>query len=187
MRPRLGFAMTGSFCTLERALEGMAALAKDYEIFPVLSERVQTLDTRFGKAAHWRAAAEKIAGNGAITDLVGAEPLGPREMLDLMLICPCTGNTLSRIARGVTDGAVTMAVKSHRRRGGKVLIALSTNDALSGSAPALGALLDRKGFYFVPLRQDDPAGKPASLQYRAEELVPAVAAALLGKQLPLFA
>ena len=187
MKPRLGFAMTGSFCTLERALEEMAALAKDYEIIPVLSERVQTLDTRFGKAAHWRAAAEEICGRSAVTDPAEAEPLGPKGMLDLMVVCPCTGNTLSKMAHGITDGAVTMAVKSHRRRGGRVLIALSTNDALSGSAPALGLLLDRKGFFFVPMRQDDPAGKPASLQYRPEALAPAVAAALRGEQLPVFA
>ena len=186
MKPKLGFALTGSFCTLRPALAAMEALSRDYEITPVLSEAVQNTDTRFGKAAFWLSEAERIAGRRAILTIPGAEPVGPKELFDLLLVCPCTGNTLSKIAHGITDGAVPMAVKSHRRRGGKVLVALSTNDALSGSAPSLGLLLDRKGFFFVPLYQDDPQNTPASLKYREEALSPAVAAALEGKSLPLF-
>lgn len=186
MKPTLGFALTGSFCTLSRALEQMGELTNFYEITPILSERVQTTDTRFGTAAHWLEEARRVSGHEPILDIVGAEPIGPKQLFDLMVVCPCTGNTLSKLAHGITDGTVPMAVKSHRRQGGKVLIALSTNDGLSGGAPALGALLDRKGFFFVPLRQDDPAEKPSSLQYRFDRLPQAVEAALDGKQLPLL-
>ena len=187
MPPKLGFALTGSFCTLRAALASLETLAKAYEITPILSETVQRTDTRFGKAAFWREEAERICGRAAILDVPGAEPVGPRALFDLLVVCPCTGNTLSKLAHGITDGAVTMAVKSHRRRGGRILIALSTNDALSGSAPSLGLLLDRKGCFFAPMAQDDPAGKPASLKYREKLLVPAVAAALQNRQLPLLA
>lgn len=186
MKPKLGFALTGSFCTLRRALDAMEALAVSCDITPILSESVQKTDTRFGNAAFWRAEAERICARPAILDIPGAEPVGPKKLFDLLLICPCTGNTLSKLAHGITDGCVTMAAKSHRRGGGRILVALSTNDALSGSAPALGTLLDRKGCFFVPLTQDDPAGKPASLVFRQEELVPAVNAALEGRQLPLL-
>lgn len=183
----IGFALTGSFCTLRPAFLAMERLARDYEITPILSEAVQKTDTRFGAAAFWRKEAERICGRAPLLTVPDAEPVGPKALFDLLLVCPCTGNTLSRLAHGITDGAVTMAVKSHRRRGGKVLIALSSNDALSGSAPSLGTLLDRKGFFFAPLFQDDPVTKPASLKFREEALLPAVEAALAGKQLPLLA
>ncbi|MBP5288783.1 MAG: dipicolinate synthase subunit B [Clostridia bacterium] len=187
MPPKLGFALTGSFCTLRPALSAMETLARDWEITPLLSETVQSTDTRFGPAAFWREEAARLCGRAPMLTIPDAEPIGPKGLFDLLLICPCTGNTLSKLARGITDGCVTMAVKSHRRRGGTVLVALSTNDALSGSAPALGTLLDRKGFFFVPLYQDDPANKPNSLKYREDALIPALGAALAGRQLPLFA
>lgn len=182
----IGFALTGSFCTLRPALAAMAALAENYDLTPILSESVQHTDTRFGKAAFWREEAARLCGKQPLLTIPDAEPVGPKELFDLLLICPCTGNTLSKLAHGITDGCVTMAAKSHRRRGGRILIALSTNDALSGSAPSLGMLLDRKGYFFVPLRQDDPRNKPASLKYREDALLPAVAAALDGRQLPLL-
>ncbi|MBR7165015.1 MAG: dipicolinate synthase subunit B [Clostridia bacterium] len=187
MKQTVGFALTGSFCTLDRAFSLMEELQSQYEIIPILSERVANTDTRFHTKEEVLERVRSICGKEPITTITEAEPLGPRGLLDLLLVCPCTGNTLSKMALGITDTSVTMAVKSHRRGGKGVLIALSTNDALSGSAKSLGTLLDRRGYYFVPLKQDDPKAKPASLQCDFQRVPEAVAAALEEKQLqPLF-
>jgi dipicolinate synthase subunit B len=179
----IGFALTGSFCTLEKSLLLMEDLAKEYTILPIISERVAETDTRFFRKEDLIARIQKITGKAPLRNLCQVEPLGPKKMLDLLLICPCTGNTLSKMALGITDSCVTMAAKSHRRSGGNVLVALSTNDALSGSAKSLGTVLDKKGFFFVPLKQDDPIEKPASLQCDFSLVPKAVAKALEGKSL----
>ncbi len=186
MKPTVGFALTGSFCTLGTALALMRALSDRYRLVPIVSETVASTDTRFFKKEELLSEIRRICGREAICDLVGAEPLGPRERLDLLLVCPCTGNTLSKMAHGITDTAVTMAAKAHRRCGGRVLVALSSNDSLSGSAPSLGRLLQRDGFFFVPLRQDDPAKKPFSLQFDPDKVAPAIEAALRGEALQPF-
>ena len=142
MNPPLGFALTGSFCSLEKTFGIMESLREQYHLIPIVSERVATTDTRFFQKEEVMRRLEKICGRPPMTSIVDTEPLGPKKMLDLLVICPCTGNTLSKMALGITDTCVTMAAKSHRRTGGKLLVALSTNDALSGSAKSLG--LDRK-------------------------------------------
>ncbi len=187
LKRKIGFALTGSFCTLEKAFELMQTLSCDYDIIPIVSERVATTDTRFFKKEEILEKIRTITGREPIKTVEGAEPIGPRGMLDLMVICPCTGNTLSKMALGITDGCVTMAVKSHRRTGKGVLVALSTNDALSGSARNLGFLLEKKGFYFVPMRQDAPGEKPYSVGCDFSLVPDAIRAALDAKQLqPIF-
>lgn len=187
LKQTIGFALTGSFCTLGRALTLMKDLSDSYEIVPILSERVAHTDTRFFKAKEVLEQVEEICKKKPVCTITDAEPLGPKGLLDLMLVCPCTGNTLSKIAHGITDSCVTMAVKSHRRGGKNTLLALSTNDALSGSAASLGTVLEKKGFFFVPLRQDAPAEKPFSLQCDFSLVPDAVEKALAGRQLtPLF-
>ncbi len=187
MKPTLGFALTGSFCTLQKSLLIMEKLAETYSIIPIVSERVATTSTRFFEKEELLEKIKAISGKDPIKSIPEAEPLGPKKMLDLLLICPCTGNTLSKMALGITDTTVTMAAKSHRRCGGKILIALSTNDALSGSAKSIGTMLDKKEVYFVPMRQDDPKEKPASLQCDFDRIPEAIQSALAGKNLsPLF-
>ena len=187
MKPTVGIALTGSFCTLKKTFSLMEKLKEDYTLIPILSERVAQTDTRFFSAREVMEQAETICGTPPLVSICDVEPLGPKNKLDLLLVCPCTGNTLSKTALGITDSTVTMAIKSHRRNGGKVLLALSTNDALSGSAKSLGQILDKKGFFLVPLRQDDPKGKPSSLQCDFDAVPAAVAAALDGIQLqPMF-
>lgn len=187
LKPKIGFALTGSFCTLDKALSIINDLKDQYQIIPILSERVANTDTRFFQKDELIAKIKDLCGVDPITTIPEAEPIGPKGLFDLLVLCPCTGNTLSKLAHGITDTSVTMAVKSHRRGGKSVLIALSTNDALSGSAASLGTVLEKKGFFFVPLHQDDPNGKPSSLQCDFSLVESAIAAALEGKQLqPLF-
>ena len=164
MKKVLGFALTGSFCTLGKAFQIMEELSQDWQIIPILSESVARTDTRFYSCEAVCERIRSICKMEPLKTIPDTEPLGPGKVLDLLLICPCTGNTLSKLAHGITDTSVTMAAKSHRRQGGKILIALSTNDALSGSAVGLGTLLDKKNYYFVPLHQDDAESKPSSLQ-----------------------
>lgn len=181
---RIGFALTGSFCTFARVLRVIASLvAEGYEVTPILSENAGALDTRFGKAADWRAQLAAVTGKPVIDSIVASEPIGPKAMFDALIVAPCTGNTLSKLAHGVTDTPVTMAVKSHLRGARPVLIAVSTNDALSGSAANLGALLVRKHYFFVPMRQDAPRAKPCSLVADMELLPLALAAALEHRQI----
>ena len=181
---RVGFAFCGSFCTISQAVIALRELAGRYsEIYPVLSETTASTDTRFGTAEGLRREVEEICGRPAISTIRDAEPIGPRKLLDVLVICPCTGNTLAKLAHGITDSAVTMAAKAHLRNGRPVVLALATNDGLAGAAPNLGTLLGRKNIYFVPLEQDDPAGKPTSLVADFTKVGEAVDAALRGVQL----
>ena len=187
MKPTLGFALTGSFCSLEKTFRVMESLKEQYHLIPIVSERVATTDTRFFQKEEVLRRLEGICGLPPLTSITDTEPLGPKRMLDLLVICPCTGNTLSKMALGITDTCVTMAAKSHRRTGGRLLVALSTNDALSGSAKSLALLADRKNTFFVPMRQDAPEEKPSSLVCDFSLVPDAVSQALQGKQLqPVF-
>ena len=181
---RVGFALTGSFCTLEKAIRAMGVTAREYpNMVPILSETTGATDTRFGRAADFRQAAEEICGHGAVESVREAEPIGPKQLLDVLVICPCTGNTLAKLANGVTDTTVTMAAKAHLRNGGPVVLSPATNDGLAASARNIGVLLDKKNVYFVPFRQDDPAKKPTSLVADFSLVPAAIDAALEGRQL----
>ena len=179
-----GFAMCGSFCTFEKVMEQMRAIAeKGYRLLPIMSYQASSTDTRFGKAEEINARVEEICGHKILKTIVEVEPIGPKGMVDLMIVAPCTGNTLAKLAQGITDTPVTMAVKSTLRIGRPVLIAFSTNDALSASAQHIGRLMNTKNIFFVPLSQDDPEKKPNSAASNFELLLPAALAALKGKQL----
>ena len=161
--PTLGFAMCGSFCTLSKALEQMERLRGGYAILPVMSQNTYETDTRFGTAASFIQKAQEIAGRPVLHTIPETEPIGPKGLVDAMVVCPCTGNTLSKLAAGITDGPVTRAVKSSLRTGTPVVMCCATNDAMAASGPNLLRLLNTKHVYLVPLRQDDPVKKPVSL------------------------
>lgn len=180
---RIGFALCGSFCNHPNILTVFEALAAEYPLVPILSENAARYDTRFGSAEALLARVERAAGRSAIRTIVDAEPFGPQDMADVLVIAPCTGNTLAKLAHGITDGAVTMVAKSHLRNGKPVVLAPATNDGLSASAPNLAALLNRKHYYFVPFGQDDPQNKPTSLIADFSLLVPTIERALCGEQL----
>lgn len=181
---KLGFAMCGSFCTHEKALNALRTLCGEYEdIQPILSEICCATDTRFGKAADLKAEVERLCGKRIISTVAQAEPIGPKKLLDALVIAPCTGNTLAKISRGVTDSVVTMACKAHMRNGRPVIIALASNDALSANGENLGRLMARGGIYFVPLGQDDPLGKPDSLVADFTRIPETIEAALEGRQI----
>ena len=179
---RLGFAVCGSFCTFKRVLEELERLAKEYDITPIMSSGAAFTDTRFGKAEDLRRRITEICGKEPITTIAGAEPIGPQALLDVLVIEPCTGNTLGKLANGITDTAVTMAAKAHLRNGRPVVLAVSTNDALGASARNIGTLMNAKNIYFVPMRQDAPQGKPASVVANFAKTGAAIKAALEGKQ-----
>lgn len=179
---RLGFAVCGSFCTFKRVLEELEKLAKEYDITPIMSSGAAFTDTRFGKAEDLRHRIAEICGKEPITTIAGAEPIGPQALLDVLVIEPCTGNTLGKLANGITDTAVTMAAKAHLRNGRPVVLAVSTNDALGASARNIGTLMNAKNIYFVPMRQDAPQGKPASVVANFAKTGAAIKAALEGKQ-----
>ena len=179
---RLGFAVCGSFCTFKRVLEELEKLAKEYDITPIMSSGAAFTDTRFGKAEDLRRRITEICGKEPITTIAGAEPIGPQALLDVLVIEPCTGNTLGKLANGITDTAVTMAAKAHLRNGRPVVLAVSINDALGASARNIGTLMNAKNIYFVPMRQDAPQGKPASVVANFAKTGAAIKAALEGKQ-----
>ena len=181
--PRLGLAVTGSHCTFSRALEAFRPLKRDYTLVPILSGAAAGTDTRFFAASAFRAELEAFCGREAVDTIVKAEPLGTAQRLDALLVAPCTGSTLAKLARGVTDTAVTMACKAHLRNGAPLILAISTNDGLSGSAESIAALLQRKSVYFVPFRQDAPHQKPFSLQSDFDLLGETIKAAMEGRQL----
>ena len=184
----IGYAFCGSFCTLKKSMEQLAALAEaGWDVQPIMSEHVYTMDTRFGKAADFAAEAERITGKEVIHTIADAEPLGPKTPLDALIIAPCTGNTLAKIASGITDTAVTMAAKAHLRCDRPTVIALASNDSLSQNLRNIATLLLRKRVYLVPLKQDDPKSKPHSLVADFSRIPDALAAALEERQLrPLF-
>lgn len=181
---KIGYALTGSFCTFERSFKQAAVLAgMGAELIPIMSETASTLSTRFGTAEENAAKLQEICGKEVITDISMAEPIGPKDMTDLMIVSPCTSNTAAKLANGITDSAVTMAVKSHLRSGKPVLLAIASNDSLLGSAKNLGELFNRKNYFFVPMLQDDYIKKPASLVAEFEMIPEAAIAAMNGIQL----
>ncbi len=181
--PRIGIALTGSFCTLSRVLDAIEPMAERYELYPIMSPIVYESNTRFGSAAHFRDRLERICGRTIWHTIPMVEPIGPKKLLDALVIAPCTSNTLAKLALGVTDTAVTMAAKSILRNDRPVIIGLSTNDALGGSAKNIGALQTARHYYFVPYGQDDFEGKPRSCVAHFERLEETLSAALEGKQL----
>ncbi len=181
---RIGLAVTGSHCTFEEIIP----LARDLTrrgaaLLPIASDEAIGTDTRFGPAGHWRDELETIAGEAIVHTMVDAEPIGPGRMLDAVLIAPCTGNTMAKLACGITDTPVTMAAKAHLRNRRPVILGISTNDALGLNAPNLGFLLAAQEVFFLPFRQDDPQGKPTSCVAEWELAGDAVCAALRGEQL----
>lgn len=180
----IGFALTGSFCTFSKAMETLKELQDEgHNIFPIMSFNAFSTDTRFGKAEFFRTEAEKICSRPVISTICKAEPIGPQKLLDILIIEPCTGNTLAKLSSGITDTPVTLAAKAHLRNARPLLIAVSTNDALSGTAKNIGNLLNYKNIYFVPFNQDDADNKPASMVSDFSKTKDAMYAALNGKQL----
>ena len=179
----IGFALCGSFCTYSQVLPVMEALAKEYDIVPILSPASNETNTRFGTAEEHIKAITAICGKPPLTTLAEVEPIGPKKLLNALVIAPCTGNTLAKLSHGIADTSVTMAAKSHLRNGRPVVVAISTNDALSGAAENIGRLLNRKHYYFVPFGQDDPSGKPTSMVAHFDKLPAALDAALQGRQI----
>ncbi len=184
----IGYALCGSFCTLSRSVQILETLrGAGYDVLPIISEITASTDTRFGKADELLSCVESICGHPAVRSIPEAEPLGPSIPLEALVICPCTGNTLAKLAGGITDATVCMAAKAHLRSDRPLLITLASNDALSANLRNIGTLLSRKNVYFTPLRQDDPLSKPHSLVADFDRVPAALAAALEGRQLrPLF-
>jgi len=183
-KERVGFALCGSFCTHAQVLRELERLCGEYEtVLPIVSPVCTYTDTRFGTAEDFLAAVERLTGHSVIQTVRDAEPIGPKGLLDVLVIAPCTGNTLGKLAGGITDTAVTMAAKSHLRNQRPVVIAMASNDGLSGAAKNIGELLVRKGYYFVPFGQDDPDRKPCSLMADFTLIGETVRAALEGRQL----
>ncbi len=185
---RLGFAMSGSFCTFSRVMEEVKKLVEGgADVTPILSYNAANTDTRFGAAADWKAQLTALTGRAPLETLVEVEPIGPKGLFDVLVVAPCTGTMLGRLANGLSDNAVSLAVKSHLRRSRPVVLAVSTNDALGASMRNIALLKNAKNIYFVPLRQDDAQNKPNSLVADFTRIEDTVKAALSGVQLqPLF-
>ena len=179
----IGYAMCGSFCTYEAAFSAMEGLAKEHTVIPIFSVSSQTVDSRFGTAEDHLRRAEDICKRKVIATIEEAEPIGPKKLLDILVIAPCTGNTLAKLAHSIADTPVTMAAKSHLRNGRPVLLAVASNDALAGAAENIGRLLARKNYYFVPFGQDDPFGKPTSMIADYTKIPQALEKALGGQQI----
>ncbi len=178
-----GFALCGSFCTIDRVLAVMERMAKDgWTLLPIVSDPLGTQDTRFGTARDTLDQIEHICGRPPMRTLQDVEPIGPKGMMDVLIIAPCTGSTLARLAHGLSDTPVTLAAKSQLRIERPVVLAVSTNDALAASAPNIAALLCRKHYYFVPMRQDAPHSKPRSLVAVMENIPETANAAAQGRQ-----
>lgn len=185
---RLGFALTGSFCTFADVIPIVQRLVEDgYEVIPIMSDYAHETDTRFGKAADFATQLELITDNKLIHTIVQAEPIGPQGLLDILVVAPCTGNTLGKLHGGITDTSVTMACKSHLRNQRPLLLAVSTNDALGNSSKNIGGLLNYKNIYFVPMKQDNPLGKPRSIVAQFDKIPDAVEQALAETQIqPIY-
>lgn len=181
---RIGIALTGSSCNFEKIFPEIKRLAEaGAELYPIVSYSVDTFDTRFGTAEEWKNSLKKITGKQLITTIVEAEPVGPRLNLDLLIVIPCTGNTIAKLACGITDTPVTMACKAHLRNQKPLVLAIATNDALGANAKNIGTLLNTKKVYFVPFGQDDAINKPNSMVAKFELLQPTLKEALLDKQI----
>lgn len=183
LKLRAGVALCGSYCTYEKVMKTVERLADEYDVTPIMSENSAKTDSRFGRAEDFRAALERFTGKKVIDSIAAAEPIGPKGLLDVLIVMPCTGNTIAKLANGITDSAVTMAVKAHLRNARPVVLAVSSNDALSANARNIGELLARKNIFFVPFYQDDPQKKPYSLVADFELVRETVTEAMKGKQL----
>ncbi len=180
---KIGFAMCGSFCTYQQVFPIMEELAKSHDVTPIFSPAACSVSSRFGTAGEHIRRATDICGKEPLCTIEQVEPIGPKKLLDALVIAPCTGNTLAKLAHGVADTAVTMAAKSHLRNGRPVVIAVSTNDALAGAAENIGRLLVRKHYYFVPFGQDDALGKPTSMVADFAKISETLAVAMEGRQI----
>lgn len=183
MSMNIGFALCGSFCTFSKVFPVLEQLALEHKVYPIFSEAARATDSRFGDAAAFITYAERICNRKIYTTITEVEPFGPKKLLDALIIAPCTGNTLAKLAHGIADGPVTMATKSHLRNGRPVIIAVSTNDALGAAAENIGKLLARKHYYFVPFKQDDPINKPTSMVADFGQIPQTLEAAINGKQI----
>lgn len=179
----IGFAMCGSFCTFHKVFPVMEEVAREHQVIPIFSLSSSSIDSRFGTAETHIIRAASICRQTPLNSIADVEPIGPKKLLDALIIAPCTGNTLAKLACGIADTPVTMAAKSHLRNGRPILIAVSTNDGLAAAAENIGKLLARKHYFFVPFSQDDPVKKPTSLVADFEKIPQALQAALEGLQI----
>lgn len=180
---KIGVAITGSFCTYEKVFEELQKLTEEGAfVQTIFSDAAKSIDSRFGKAENFIKKAEKITGNPPIMTISDAEPIGPGSLLDILVILPCTGNTIAKLANGITDTPVLMAAKAHLRNNKPLLISVSTNDALGMNMKNIGLLLNAKNIYFIPFGQDNPHKKPNSMIAHTNLLLPSLKAALEGRQ-----
>ena len=181
---RIGFVFTGSFCTFRKTIEELKKIVKlNADIIPIMSEHSYTMDTKFGKAEDFINEIEDITNKKILHTIQDVEILGPKDMLDIIVVAPATGNTIAKLANDMIDGTATMAVKSHLRRERPVVIAISTNNGLSGAAENIGKLLNRKHYYFVPFKQDNPITKPRSIVFDPDYLIKTIEFALDNEQI----
>ena len=181
---RIGFVLTGSFCTFRKVIPKIKDLKeKKAIILPIMSYNAYNLDTKFGKAEDFILEIENITGNKIIHSIQGAEPIGPKNLTDIMIIAPCSGNTMAKLACDIIDTPATMAAKSHLRNNRPLVIAPSTNNGLSGNAENIGKLLNRKNYFFVPFKQDNPITKPRSIVFDADYIEKTLQYALEGQQI----
>ncbi len=185
----VGFALCGSFCTFGKVIPEIEKLVSDgYDIVPIMSHTAYTTDTRFGKSSDFIRQISDICGKDIIKTIAESEPIGPKKLLDALIIAPCTGNTAAKLACGITDTSVTMAAKAHLRNARPLIIAISTNDALAANARNIGTLSVMKNIFFVPYRQDDSSGKPNSLVADMGKIGETLSSALKGQQIqPILA
>ncbi|MDR0952541.1 MAG: dipicolinate synthase subunit B [Oscillospiraceae bacterium] len=182
-KPKLGLALSGSYCTFDKLLPVARTLTEKYDVTAIMSDNSSSTDTRFVSAENMKQSLRKITGRELILTITEAEPIGPRKLLDVLVVAPCTGNTLAKLAAGIADTTVTLACKAHLRNERPIVLCVSSNDALSTNAKNIGELLNRKNMYFVPLRQDDSVKKPFSIVSDMALIDETVAAALDGRQL----
>ena len=180
----IGFTLTGSFCTFKKVIPKLKELKElGANILPIMSYNSYNLDTKFGNAKDFIEEIEDITENKIIHTIQGAEPIGPKGLTDIMVVAPCSGNTIAKLANSIIDTPAVMAIKSHLRNQRPLVIGISTNDGLSGSAENIGKLLNRKNYYFVPFRQDNPITKPRSIVFDAEYIIKTIEYALEGEQI----
>ena len=179
----IGFGFTGSFCTFSIAKEILKELSMENNVTSIMSFNSYNLDTKFGKAVEHISEIENITGNKIIHTIEDAEPIGPKKLFDILVICPCSGNTIAKLSNDIIDTPITMAVKSHLRNSRPVVIAISTNNGLSGAAENIGRLLNRKNYYFVPFRQDNPITKPRSIVFDKTYVIKTIEEAIDNKQI----
>ncbi len=181
---RIGFVMTGSFCTFRKTIDELKKIVKlGAKVIPIMSENSYTMDTKFGKAEDFINEVENITGTKILHTIQEVEPIGPKDMLDILVVAPATGNTMAKLANDIIDNSATMAVKSHLRRERPVVIAISTNNGLSGAGENIGKLFNRKHYYFVPFKQDNPITKPRSIVFDPSYLIKTIEYALDNEQI----